>query len=318
MYRGKRPSKEKLEELSKTISRREIAELFDVHVNTASNWFGQYGLPQRKSFAEQNHVLLSEKAVEFLDGTMLGDSSIEIFGSSGRVKRPCKYKEYMQWYSEQLDSFGIEQAGKILRKKNNGGYGENVVAYRYSSRKYAELKEYANRFYVDGVIKTVPGDIRITPLSLMLWYIDDGTLAPFSTSSQILLCTDAFPQEDVMFLIDKLQALDFSAKYYKSRNRIRINTSSVQDFLDYIGEPTGIIKECYGYKWNPIFKPRNQSGTHNNNSKFNENEIREIRESTNSVANLANMYKVGKSTIRRIKNREAYATVKDIIHDIEI
>ena len=318
MYRGKRPSRDELEEMGKTMSQREIAKKIGVHYNTASNWFGQYGLSRKYASAEQNHVLLSEEAIEFLDGDMLGDGSVERFGSSGRVCLSSKYREYATWYGERLSEFGIEQSGVIAERKSSSVIGDRKIistGYRYKSRKYFELKQYSDRFYPGGAEKGVPRDIRITPLSLKMWYVGDGTLAPFSKSSQIVLCTDAFSKEDIFFLIDKLQDIGFSARYYACRNRIRINSSSVQDFLDYIGKPTGIIEQCYGYKWKPVLNLNKNGKIRNNSAKLLDSAVREIRKSTLSQSKLSKIYGIGGSTIGRIKRNEAYTDVSSFINN---
>ena len=142
-----------------------------------------------------------------------------------------------------------------------------------------------------------------------MWYIDDGTLAPFSRSSQIVLCTDSFPKDDVLFLIDKLHDVGFSVRYYASRNRIRLNSGSVRDFLDYIGEPIGIVEECYGYKWNPILNLDKNGRVRKAGDKLADEAVREIRSSSLSQYKLSKQYGVGSSTIGRIKNGQAYTNV---------
>jgi len=312
MYRGKRPSKDELQKMSETMSRAEIAKKFGVHYNTASNWFGQYGLPIRDTHKAHNHVDLSEEALEFLDGTMLGDSSIERFGSSGRIRLSSKYEKYAAWYGRQLTGFGIAQSGKIYSNETTlliGGQENTYVGYRYTSKKYDDLKEYADRFYPDGAKKLVPRNIRITPLSLKMWYIDDGTLAPFGRSSQIVFCTDSFLKEDVGFLVDKLHDIGFSVKYYACRNRVRMNSSSVQDFLDYIGKPTGVVEDCYGYKWRPILNLDKNGRVRRAGDKLSDEAVREIRLSDLSQSKLSKRHGVGSSTIWRIKNGQAYTNV---------
>ena len=313
MYRGKRPSKDALKKLSETMLQKDIAVMFDVHPNTVSDWFGRYGLKQRLIYTEHNHVDLSEEALEFLDGTMLGDSSIERFGSSGRVELSSKYKEYAEWYGGQLAEFGLEQSGAVASRKTVAwlkGRKIESVGHRYKSKKYFELKQYADRFYPDGVNKVVPRDIRITPLSVKMWYIDDGTLAPFSRSSQIVLCTDSFPKDDVLFLVNKLHDIGFSVGYYACRNRIRLNSGSVQDFLDYIGAPTGIVKECYGYKWQPILNLDKNGRVRKAGDKLSDDAVRAIRASNLSQSKLAEQHGVGSSTISRIRLRLAYTNVE--------
>ena len=77
---------------------------------------------------------------------------------------------------------------------------------------------------------------------------------------------------------------------------------SVQDFLDYIGDPSGVVKECYGYKWKPILNLGKNGKVRKAGDKPSDEAVRAIRESSLPQIKLAAQYGVGKSTIGRIKN----------------
>lgn len=208
---------------------------------------------EKLSKRKANHVDLSEEAKSFLDGELLGDSGLEAkCPYSARLTRSCKYKEVLEWFSRELERYGVEQSGHIFRNQHVRK-GNVIVVWIYKSKFYQELAEWRKRFFPEGK-KRVPVDVRLDPISLRQWYIGDGTLWTCkSNSSRIQLCTDSFPEEDVRFLVTKLKELGFRASYYGSRNRVIINSRSVKDFFDYIGPLPKPLRPFYEHKWKPRF-----------------------------------------------------------------
>ena len=195
--------------------------------------------------ARGNYCKLSSKALEWINGELLGDgclssrskySALFIYGS--------KHYEYIDYVSDTLKAFGIEQAGKI-HKKIQKQYGN--ISYDYASKCYPELKSIRDKWYPNGK-KIVPKDIELTPLTLRQHYIGDGSLCKSKKwNSSIILCTNGFSISDVEWLVEQLNNLGFKATRQPARNIIYISSYSTQDFLNYIGE---CPVNCYNYKWN--------------------------------------------------------------------
>jgi len=232
----------------------ELAERFGVSKSTIYRWCSTYGIKlkmgangEKLSKRKANHVDLSEEAKSFLDGELLGDSGIEAkCPYSGRLTRSCKHKEVLEWFARELARYGLEQSGHMVRNQHMRK-GTVVVVWIYKSRHYREFADWRGK-------KRVPLDVRLDPISLRQWYIGDGMLWNLKgNSSKIQLCTDSFPRQDVLFLINELGKLGFRTSYYKSRNRIIISAKSVKDFLDFIGPCPEQLKPFYGHKWEPRF-----------------------------------------------------------------
>jgi len=104
--------------------------------------------------------------------------------------------------------------------------GTVCYAVRFQTRALPFLTELHTLFYVNGV-KVIP-DVLImyyllTPIALAHWIIGDGT----QISSGLILCTDSFPIEDNIKLINILivrYQLDCSLH---STNRIYIRAASM-------------------------------------------------------------------------------------------
>jgi len=255
------PDKEELvQAVAEGLRGPELAEKFGVSRSVIYKCCKAYGIKlkigangEKLSKRMANRVDLSEEAKSFLDGELLGDSSLAArCPYSARIVRSCKHREALEWFAEELAGYGIEQSGCIFRNEH-ARKGTVVVVWVYKSRNYRELAAWRERFYPAGK-KRVPRDVRLDPISLRQWYIGDGMIWNMKgCSSKIQLCTDAFPEQDVLFLVDELKKLGFKTSYYRGRNRIIISSKSVKDFLDYIGPCPEPLEPFYGHKWRPRF-----------------------------------------------------------------
>ncbi len=207
-----------------------------------------------------NHVLLSETAIEFLNGTLLGDCHLESRKWSANIQQSSKYEDYLKWFSGKLTQFGIGQVGNIHKSKGTEYFRDRKTGkwytckcYFYSSKSYVELKDWQKKWYRPATkreraegrkfFKVVPLNLKLTPLTCRQWYIDDGFLNRQWRS--IVLYTQGFEEVEVKYLVNMLCDLGFKAKR-RDDNTIFISARSTKAFLEYIG-PYPV--ECYKYKW---------------------------------------------------------------------
>jgi len=117
-------------------------------------------------------VRLTKKQKAIVIGNILGDGYLEYNGCRGtrlQMKQAEKYKEYIFWLHKELKS--LCKSGPSQRKDNRQWY--------FGTRFVDEFTELRKRFYDQQGIKIVPdeiGKILTEPLSLAIWYMDDGTL----------------------------------------------------------------------------------------------------------------------------------------------
>ena len=196
---------------------------------------------------KSNHCKLSNKAIEWINGELLGDGCLQSCSIySARFQYGSKYLEYIEYIRDTLKSFGIKQSGKIRKT-----YIENYGAYifSYSSLSYVELRPIRERWYPKGK-KIIPKDLELTPLTCRQWYIGDGSLKHRKIGGQgrprIVLATHCFVIPDVENLIGKLIYLGFKTTRWLS-NEMYISTYSTKEFLNYIGK---CPVKCYQYKFN--------------------------------------------------------------------
>lgn len=235
--------------INKKLSTYQIGKLCNVTGETIQRWMKKFDIPCR-SYSELrhsegvNHCKLSQKAIDWINGELLGDGSIQLNSKySASFWYSSKYLEYIEYVRDALNSFGIEQAGKIY-KRHHKDYGN--YSYHYASRAYVELLPIRKQWYPKGK-KIIPRNIELTPSTVRQWHIGDGCLMhreyrrPF-----IILCTYGFLVSDVKWLVEQFKKLGFLTKRQPSTNVIRVTSYSTKKFLKYIGN---CPVNCYKYKW---------------------------------------------------------------------
>jgi hypothetical protein len=126
---------------------------------------------------------------------------------------------------------------------------------------HPDILEQAIRWYQGKGKKTrIPKDVRITPTSIMLWYLGDGSFNydQIRHCSLLRLATCSFFPEDIDYiLIPKLMLLGIKCKRLESKNDIQILPESTGTFFTLIGRKSPI--QCYDYKFDIpdwLFKTR--------------------------------------------------------------
>lgn len=235
--------------LKEKLSTYQIAKICKVTYETIRRWLKYFNIILRSDgeavhLRQNHHCNLSQEAIEWLNGELLGDGSLNsncIY--SANIQYSSKYLEYINYISNTLQSFGIEQIGKIQKvyHKERGN-----ISYHYKSRYYPELLSIYKKWYPRGK-KIVPKNINLTSLTCRQWLIGDGCLKYSKGGSPYIeLYTCGYSISNVKSLVKKLTGLGFKVMRWAYHNSIGISTISTKDFLNYIG--TCPVK-CYQYKF---------------------------------------------------------------------
>lgn len=134
-------------------------------------------------------------------GTILGDGSLEFNGYVGtrlQIKQKESHKQYVMWLYEKLSD--LCKTPPKQKKDTNQWY--------FSTRALKELTELREIFYKSKK-KIIPLNIRKlikSPLSIAVWYMDDGNLdyRPKSHYSY-RISTDSFSLKEKGLLVDMLK-----------------------------------------------------------------------------------------------------------------
>lgn len=199
---------------------------------------------------DKNKTYMTENIIEWVDGLMLGDGYINFkkpLYTTSRVRIDSSSKEWVIYGLSKLVDYRPSEPkvyGKISKRCPNEIWMSTTLTH-------PDIFHQAERWY-SGVSQTkvVPSDVRITPTSILLWYLGDGSLTYIEDCNTYIVrfATCAFPIENIEnIIIPKLTALGLECSRDKSKNDIRICASSIGRFFDIIGHKSPIA--CYDHKF---------------------------------------------------------------------
>ncbi len=200
---------------------------------------------------------LTDEQRSIIYGSLLGDGCIS--KDKKNSNRNCWFtinqrescKELVYWHHDMLFPY----SGKVISRVSNKIKHENGkmlilnepcgLNYVYYTKHHPIFTEIRKLWYDENGIKHVPS-IKLNSTILSLWYVEDGQNVP--TRRCVYFHTDGFDDRDCSYLVSELSAMNFSVKMVKSKNKnkIRINTSSYLDFINYI--KSHILWKCFSYK----------------------------------------------------------------------
>ncbi len=143
---------------------------------------------------------LTEFQQAVLVGTLLGDGSIAKHGHHHRlfVKHKAAHRSLVEWKREVFSAFTTMRLHEFEQQLNGRGY----PCVQFVTRTDPVFTVWRQRFYVDRR-KIVPPDIErfVTPVSVAVWLMDDGTAERAGVSFQ----THSFEQDEAKRLAMLLQ-----------------------------------------------------------------------------------------------------------------
>jgi hypothetical protein len=197
-------------------------------------------------------IPIRKKQRDIIIGNILGDGCLEFGGFHGtrlQIKQKEDRKEYVFWlYKELID---LCKTSPKQRKDNQQWY--------FSTRSTVELTEIYRFFYPNGK-KIIPRNIFNlvkAPLTLAIWYMDDGGLDwRHKDHYAFTISTDSFQLRKIHLLINLLKEnFGVEATVYNSLCRgkrypkIYIGAKGRDKFLSLI-KPH--VLECFSYKLPPL------------------------------------------------------------------
>jgi recombination protein RecA len=122
--------------------------------------------------------------MEILVGGLLGDAYISKRGAI-QIEQGERQKDYIFWKYKELNSITSGKVSQVFRKKKNDKVNSS---FRFFSKQY--FRPWRMSMYKSGK-KVIPLYVLelITPLSLAVWYMDDGCK---KNNYSIIISTDGF------------------------------------------------------------------------------------------------------------------------------
>ncbi|MBI4137397.1 hypothetical protein HY469_05035 [Candidatus Roizmanbacteria bacterium] len=118
-----------------------------------------------------------QKAI--LVGMILGDAFLQKTGQKNariRLEQSEKQREYLVWKAHQFPEFF--QGKPVTLTRTNPVYQKTYSYVRWQSNASPEIGKYRYEFYQDSkkIIPTILPKLLRDPISLAVWYMDDGYL----------------------------------------------------------------------------------------------------------------------------------------------
>lgn len=191
-----------------------------------------YILKARKSL----RLSLTQRQKEILIGTILGDAYIYKMGKI-QVEQSVKQKEYLFWKYQELKTLAYHSLPKRVDRYDRRT-GKTYGSYRFWLRQY--FRKWRDLFY-EGTLKVFPPTLRLTPLSLAVWYMDDGSYS----ESMCTFSTESFSPNSLKCIQSALLRQFGLRTFMRSNGKIAIHTHDHNTFFRIIREN---IHESMRYK----------------------------------------------------------------------
>jgi len=186
----------------------------------------------------KKELALTKRQKEMVYGLLLGDGHLET-QNGGRtyrlkIEHSIKQKEYVDWLYAEFREWILTPP--IARMKIR--YGKESTNYGFSTVSHGAFRFYAHQYYEKSGVKKVPKLIHrwLTPLSLAVWFMDDGSLKSKHHRARILN-TQSFKKSDIEKLIDILKSRYMLSSVVRKQSdglQIMILAESANDFARII------------------------------------------------------------------------------------
>ena len=168
---------------------------------------------------------LTEEQRSILTGCLLGDGTLRRKRNTLlEINHSSKQKEYVFWLYSKFKEY-------VLTPPKIRVNGPNRTSYRFTTKSTSAFNDFYEDFYPGNKQKMLPRDLELEPLSLAVWFMDDGS----KSRNALYLNTQQFNLEDQKYLISLLDN-NFGIKSTFNRDkyyfRIRIRVSSIDKFRD--------------------------------------------------------------------------------------
>jgi len=233
-------SAEEFGELYRKDGERKLAKLFGCSKILIRRMRQDFGIAPISKASRQRSSLpseLTQAQKEVLMGSLLGDGCISLnkAGDSARYSEShsTEQREYLCWKQSVLHPFSrkIGREGKILK---DGRVAKGVSLRCHFHPVFVALY---HSFYSDGKKKLPEGLIEtLTPLSLAVWYMDDGHLADATLDGVFTLATCFTDYEAIADVLNERFSLDIECRPRPEDNITILWIHNKDRFFSVIGK----------------------------------------------------------------------------------
>ena len=223
---------------------------------------------------------LTDEQSEIITGSLLGDASLQHSGIPTQNFKFSKNQsrfdirgidkiDYLEWHRNKLLPYSnykirpVTYVNKIINNKDRTitmVHCENSYSggYVFTTHCHPVFTEMAKLWYLrdkDGnyvirnkkKVKIIPHSLKLTPLTLCVWHMDDGSAC--AADANLTLHTEGFTFDECQFLVDRLKidlGIQSHVKPREDKFAIYVGRKSYFDFIDMI-RPY-VRWKCFQYK----------------------------------------------------------------------
>ena len=167
---------------------------------------------------------ITSRQMEILTGSLLGDAYIHPLGKICFEQTESQLA-YLKWMYSEFNSLAYPKIAKVTRLDKRSG--KITTSYRFFLRQI--FQSWRQAWYPDN-IKSIPDNLEewFTPLSLAVWYMDDGHL---NNGRAPLFASENFTKDEASRRSNLLSKNWNLISYINQNNRIRLSQRSTQDFV---------------------------------------------------------------------------------------
>jgi hypothetical protein len=179
---------------------------------------------------------MTERQKHLLDGMLLGDAHLERQNGARsarlKIEHSVRQSRYVDWKFAEWREWVRTPPRERLRRNRLGTFSTNVG---FSTLSHVEFEAVRLRYYRDRR-KVVPEDLELTPLSMAVWFMDDGS-GKSSQCRGLYLNTQSFTALEVGLLQSVIRrdvGVETSVRQQTDGLQIYVPSSSVTEFAAYI------------------------------------------------------------------------------------
>lgn len=204
---------------------------------------------------------LSEIQTQIINGSLLGDGELSKTYSTNHNSHFCKtqckkFKEYLIWHKDSLSPYVNKLSKKYSRRKAvrknkktiHIKTNKRLVGYTIRTKSCVIFSKMRETWYPLGK-KIVPKNLKLTPLTIAIWFCDDGSNDFYNRRASI--STNSFTYEEVLNLKEKFVEFNIVPKIRQEKpNQYRMFFTGISydNLIALIKD--FIVWECFKYKIN--------------------------------------------------------------------
>lgn len=195
-------------------------------------------------------LVFSQREKEFIDGALLGDGHVtKPRGNSCQFSYITSKKGHAEYVYQKLKRMAVGECkdGPVKSLVYDKRTKKTYTSYRFRTVSNITFFHTRQRWYPEG-IKIIPSDIKLTPISVLIWYLGDGAMMKASRSYYIKLCTNGFDKNNIERVLFP-QIVQYRPSFIRATANqwwIYIPRRHIDAFLTFIGK-CPVLE--YVYKW---------------------------------------------------------------------